>query len=298
MTRNEFLKSAGAATVMAAFGRGLGADALKMDGRYVELQAAIDATEAKTFGAYLMSGETKGNKALAALETAFDRVLAEVKATTVTDGRPAIWHVYNMGTVVKTREACFSIDLMHRRGHEFAPFLDFALITHNHDDHYTEPFYRAMDRAHKTVITNFKDNYGTRGTAAQGGYTRAEKTFKLKDVEVRTSLTDHNSYLVDFTTAFEIAVGGFTIYHTGDCANVAKLNPQRACPDLWIVHPRCGMKPVDGYAKFQPKRTVIAHLCELGHTKWRWTYKDGFDEAAKIRALGGEAVVPLWGDRI
>ena len=193
MTRNEFLKSAGAATVMAVSGRGLGADALKMDGRYVELQAAIDATEAKTFGAYLVSGETKGNKALAALETAFDKVLAEVKATTVTDGRPAVWHVYNMGTVVKTREACFSIDLMHRRGHEFAPLLDFALITHNHDDHYTEPFYRAMDRAHKTVI---------------------------------------------------------------------------------------------------------AHLCELGHTKWRWTYQDGFDEAAKIQALGGEAVVPLWGDRI
>ena len=39
-----------------------------------------------------------------------------------------------------------------RRG-SFAPLLDFALITHNHNDHYTERFKLAMDRVHpKTAV--------------------------------------------------------------------------------------------------------------------------------------------------
>ena len=302
MTRKEFI---GSSAAFAAVGRGLAAETADSDLK--AFQAEIDAVKPAVFEDYLVQTpqtydawrKDHDYPALDRLERGFDKVVREVKSTTVTD-RPAVWFVYNMGFVVKTPKTCFAIDLKHRRGHELAPDLDFALITHNHDDHYTEAFYRAMNGKAKTVISNFKDNYGALrgGTGAVGGYTRAVKTFQIKDVEIRTSLTDHNAYLVDFTTAFEIKVGDFVIYHSGDCSNVAKLEPVCPNPDLWIVHPRCGLKVDEGVAKLKPKTTVIAHLNELGHGKWRWTWADGLKEKAKAESAGGRAVMPLWGDRI
>ena len=89
---------------------------------------------------------------------AFEKVMREVKATVVTRDVPAVWSVYNMGYIVKTRESLFSIDLNHRRGTEFAPILDFALVTHNHGDHWRKDFYKAMAKRGKAVFSNFLDN--------------------------------------------------------------------------------------------------------------------------------------------
>ena len=239
--------------------------------------------------------------ALQRYEDAFDKVLAEIGQTEVT-GHPAVWFVYNMGFVVKTAKSLFAVDLHHRRAELLAPKLDFALITHNHGDHYTDLFYRAMnDVERKTVVSNFKDNYGAHRFAGRvGGYTRAEKTFEFGDVKVRTTLTDHNSYLIDFTTAFEITIGDFVIYHSGDCSNAEKLRPECPNPDIWMFHPRCGMKPVDGAREVNPKLAVVAHLNELGHAKnrWRWTWEQGEHDRQSLEEAGFKAIVPLWGDRI
>ena len=274
-------------------------------------QREIDDITPMEWWNYSLKGTSLGEKEGAAIrarlpalqryEDAFDKVLAEIERTKVT-GRPAVWFVYNMGFVVKTAKSLFAIDLHHRRAELLAPKLDFALITHNHGDHYTERFYKAMDgREKKTVVSNFADNYGARyGGRHPGGYTRAVKTFEFGDVKVRTTLTDHNAYLVDFTTAFEITVGDFVIYHSGDCANAAKLRPECPNPDLWMFHPRCGMKPVDGARAVNPKLAVVAHLNELGHAKnrWRWTWADGERARQELADAGFNAVVPLWGDRI
>ena len=232
-------------------------------------------------------------------DEAFDKVFAEIQSTAVTD-KPAVWFVYNMGIIVKTPQALFTIDVNHRQATRLEPILDFALITHNHHDHYSDRFLDAVDRAGKTVISNFDDNYGAYfAKRMPGGFTRAKKTFNLKDVTIKTSLSDHNPYLIDFTTAFEITIGDYTIYHSGDSQNIDKLNPTRT-PDLWIVHPRCGLKVADGIQKFHPKKTVIAHLFELGHAvnRWRWRVSDGQAELKKAEEAGGAAVMPLWGDRL
>ena len=232
-------------------------------------------------------------------DEAFDKVFAEVQSTTVTD-KPAVWYVYNMGVIVKTPQALFTIDVNHRQATRLEPLLDFALITHNHHDHYSDLFLDAMDRAGKTVVSNFDDNYGAYfAKRMPGGFTRAEKTFNLKDVTVKTSLSDHNPYLIDFTTAFEVTVGDYVIYHSGDSQNVDKLHPSRT-PDLWIVHPRCGLKVPDGIRKFHPKKVVVAHLFELGHAvdRWRWRVADGQAEVKKAEEAGAAAVMPLWGDRL
>ena len=304
MTRREFVESAGATVALAvsgcSFPRGH-RDFPCCD--YAALQHEIDEVNPADFKAYL-EGVEANRAAFRRLDDAFLKVRDEVTRTVVTDV-PAVWLVYNMGIVVKTRESVFSVDLMHRKAPEFEPLLDFAMISHNHNDHYTEAFYRAMNGAGKTVISNFKDNNGAANWRMggewwkRGGYTRAVKTFRIKDVEIRTTLTDHNGYLVDFTTAFEIRCGGYMLYHSGDCCNVGKLNPERQ-PDLWIVHPYCGMKADDGVRKFHPKLTAIAHLNEMGHArdKWRWAYEDGVKAADIVKAAGGKAIVPTWGARL
>jgi len=310
MNRRSFCAGMFAAAVAAKVARA--ADAA--DGAELDLrQREIDAITPDEFAAYWRPGielakdeldaATRRFPVLGRLEAAFEKVLREVKETVVTDiDHPAVWYVYNMGLVVKSPKKTFSIDLHHRRAEELAPLLDFALVTHNHNDHYTERFTHLMDRAmHKTVVNNFFSNYGVKDRMKFGGYTRAKsKTFHIDDVTVITGLCDHNPYLIDFTTPFEVQIGNFTLYHSGDCYSHAKLHVSRQ-PDLWVLHPRCGMDPAKACAEaIRPKKAVVAHLQELGHAKGgaRWTYENGMSDCRRIEAAGFPAVMPLWGERL
>ena len=201
-TRMNFLYGALAAGIVPPLPKGGG------DLDREKFQREIDDVVPAEWNRYYKSGlsldEVYGEAvrrrlpALRRYEDAFDKVLEEIRQTEVTT-RPAVWFVYNMGIVVKTVKSLFSVDLHHRRAELLAPSLDFALITHNHSDHYTDLFYEAMNnKERKTVVSNFKDNYGVdRSSGRPGGYTRAVKTIEIGDVKVRTTLTDHNDYLVD-----------------------------------------------------------------------------------------------------
>ncbi len=275
-------------------------------------QAEIDAVTPQDYRDYWFPGldlppdklkaVTKRFPVFGRLEAAFEKVLREATSTVIPEGgRPAVWFVYNMGLIVKTAKTLFSIDLHHRRAEEFAPLLDFALITHNHNDHYTEPFKFAMDRKErKVVVNNFFDNYGV-SDWSRGGYTRARsKKFVFGDVTVFTGTCDHNNYLKNYTTPFEVQVGDFTLYHSGDCSSHAKLHVRRQ-PDLWVFHPYCGMDAAAACAEaIHPRMAVIAHLQEMGHPTGhaRWTFEDGLRAKAKIEEAGYQAMMPLWGDRL
>ena len=280
--------------------------------RSEELQSELiakwnDETEAvspQVYGQYLSDGDTRGFRALDALERAFEKVMREAKETTVAGDVPAVWSVYNMGYIVKTRESLFSIDLVHRRDAEFAPLLDFALITHNHGDHWRQGFYDTMNDSQKTVVSNFKDNYGVKNWKKDGGYVRGVKTFSIKDVEIRTSLIDHNDYLIDFTTAFEIRIGGkFILYHTGDSGRGTepKLETVWGRPDLWLFFPGCGIDTAKAVEKVNAKRIVFGHLWELSHAQG---HRGRLDEPLVRRALAAaqpiceDTSVVFWGDRI
>ena len=312
--RREFVKGGMAAASALAFGGAVAQNHAPTGCDDLDLrQREIDAVSSVEFKEYLSKGLALEQSrlsdflgrfpALARLEAAFEKVLGEIRDTVVSDiNHPAIWYVYNMGLVVKTPKALFSIDLNHRRAAELAPLLDFALITHNHGDHYTEQFKFAMDRGqNKPVVNNFFDNYGVKDRAKMGGYTRARsKTFNFGDVKIITGLCDHNDYLIDYTTPFEVQIGDFTLFHSGDCCSHAKLHVSRR-PDMWIFHPRCGMDVVKGCKEaIDPKLAVIAHLQELAHAKgrYRWTYRDGLDVKAKLVAAGFPARMPLWGERL
>ena len=131
LTRREFV--CGAAGLVAASALAEGTDCVPFASvpvcRSEELQSELiakwnDGTEAvspQVYGQYLRDGDTRGFWALDALERAFEKVMREAKETTVAGDVPAVWSVYNMGYIVKTRESLFSIDLIHRRDVEFVP---------------------------------------------------------------------------------------------------------------------------------------------------------------------------------
>ncbi len=267
-------------------------------------QRQTDRVSADVFNRYFLDGKTRRLTALRRLENAFDKVLREVRETTVGD-IPAVWSLYNMGVVVKTRESVFSIDLHHRRAVELAPLLDFALITHNHGDHWRQDFYQAMNGAGKTVVSNFLDNYGAADWrkggadwAAGGGFRAGEATLRLRDVEIRTSLVDHNDYLIDFTTAFEIHVGSWTLYHTGDCGKGSEPKLRACRPDLWVFFPGCGIDVGAAVRRVRPKRLAFGHLWELGHRNGRLTAPLLRNAFAAARRAGADPVLALWGDRL
>ena len=273
-------------------------DAIAVWNRETELVAPKD------YAAYLRDGNTRGFAALEKLEAAFEKVFREVKETVVTGAAPAVWSVYNMGYIVKTRESLFSIDLVHRRDVEFSPLLDFALITHMHGDHWRRGFYGAMNGAGKTVVSNFLDNNGVKDREKDCGFIRGVKTFKFKDVEIRTSLIDHNEHLIDFTTAFEIKFGDFILYHTGDSGRGTepKLNTVWGRPDLWLFFPGCGIDVLKAVKKVNAKRIVFGHLWELGHAQ---NHSGRLDERlirprlVQAKQAGCQDVsVAFWGDRI
>lgn len=296
--RREFILSAAAMALAGC--RTSSLDKLDEAAQFDLVQSEAEAVSAADFRRYLGSDWLLTSRrfvALRRLEESFDKLLREVRETQVGTGA-AVWHVYNMGIVVKTPCACFAVDLMHRRAAELAPQLDFALITHNHDDHYTLAFYDAMNNAGKPVISNFLDNYGCTDQMVRG-YAPGCRTLNLADVAIRTQRVDHNDYLVDFTTAFEIDAAGYRILHSGDCSSLAKLNPS-VPPDLWCVHPYCGIEVVDGYAKIRPQLIAVQHINELGHElgNWRWSWQDGLNARDAVVKAGGRAVLPHWGERI
>ena len=222
---------------------------------------------------------------------------------TVTGDVPAIWSVYNMGYIVKTRESLFSIDLNHRRGTEFAPMLDFALITHNHGDHWRKDFYDAMTGQGKIVASNFLDN--PRFNEMKGDSAKGVGTYRIKDVEIRTSLIDHSdaAWGINFTMAFEIRIGNWLLYHTGDSGRGTepKLVTPWGRPDLWLFFPGCGINTAKAVEKINAKRIVFGHLWELGH---KTRHRGRLDEPLIRRALAAarpivkDTSLAFWGDRI
>ena len=305
MDRRDFVKGASCAALSAVAG-GLSAAERGAEDAISTWQKETDLVSADTYEAYMRDGDTRALASLEKLERAFEKVFREARDTSV-GAVPAVWSVYNMGYVVKTREALFAIDLVHRRAAEFAPFLDFALITHNHDDHWRPGLYKAMNSSGKTVISNFLDNYGAAnwrkgGSAwyANGGYVRGVKEFRIKDVKIRTSLVDHNDYLIDFTTAFEIRVGDWVLYHTGDCGrgSEGKLGTVWGRPDLWLFFPGCGIDVAKVVGIVKPKRVVFGHLWELGHKTGR--LNEPLIRAALPRAKSqcGDVSLAFWGDRV
>ena len=57
-------------------------------------------------------------------EAAWDKIRKEVETVQPDADSVILWHVYNMGYIIKTAETCFAVDLHHRRSEELIDKLE------------------------------------------------------------------------------------------------------------------------------------------------------------------------------
>lgn len=236
---------------------------------------------------------------------AVDRILAQMQADIVPEGEVHCWLLYNLGYVFKTSQSCFGLDISHRRGCELVPFLDFTVVTHNHDDHYMPEFLDAMNRQGKAVLTNFYPNTGYEGKDENAGYFAGpERTLKIKDVTITTYASDHNAKLRRFVQPTEFAIGDdanrIVIFAGGDSCNELQLHSSYSKVNAFLVHPYVGLQSEIAADRLNAELVLISHMEEFTHfvDRWRWTWRQGYEKAKAVQEHNHKAYVPLWGDKI
>lgn len=225
------------------------------------------------------------------------KILKELPETKVTSGA-VVWLVYNMGYVVKTPEACFGIDIHHRLAKKLVPYLDFAIISHKHTDHYDSYFCQAMADAGKPIISNFLPGKEVKEPPADR---------VIKDIKMEFHATDHNAKLRNFVMCSRITCGrgkdAVVIYHTGDTGYAKQLKPSGKV-DIHILHPRVGLSVPEAATLIKPGAIWFSHMREMAHCKpSRWRpieYAEGHLDAEIIKKRDDKINFryPLWGEKI
>ncbi len=249
--------------------------------KYYKLTSATEASKMET------------NTILEYYKKALQRVVKEVQSEVVPQGKIAIWHLYNMGYVVKTPSHCFGIDLKHREAAQLVPYIGFLCITHQHSDHYSQELNDAMKVAGKSVYSNFIDNeYKIAG----------KKTIKpANGIEMVVGLADHSATLKNFCVTYQIDCGADTgnkvIYHIGDTYNATQLAKTKPV-DIFIPHGGINMNFTQALNKIEPEVTLVSHINELSHAidNYRWPYSKAFE---RVEQWNPRAVyVPVWGEKM
>ncbi len=260
------------------------------------MQSMIDKISKKEFDDFNEDPQkTTGNPVLKFYDSTLEYLLKDIPETEVKPGSAVVWYLYNMGFVIKTPTVCFGVDIHHRHAEKLDKLLDFVAVTHNHSDHYSIPLLKSMNLLRKPVISNFFPNFG---------YTKAvEFTHNIKGVTIHCSEADHNSYLKRFTMPMEFVCPTgdkeFVFFTSGDCFSHEFLNKKSDHIDLYVLHPRCGMIPVEAVKKLNPELTFIGHLQEMAHdvNKFRWEFSVGRHEVNELKKINKKAYVPVWGEK-
>lgn len=236
------------------------------------------------------------------LGQATEHAMDDIRRTRVEAGI-AVWHVYNMGYVFKTADACFGIDVLGPGVERLADDLDFLLVSHRHGDHWHGVLEERMIRLGKPVLSRTEGMPGSTVVASGG-----ERRFG--SVRVRIDLGDHvcagsrheiarcRDSVLMFHVDCEDELGQYTVYHAGDGGNVAKMCPDKRV-DVLIIHNSVpGQKAV---RQLRPRMIFASHVMELGHSPklpnfgrvpfefaYRWSLR-GLDE--------DQSAVLTWGER-
>lgn len=266
-----------------------------------QMQNYMDSTSNKQFQNYLELEDPAARRqaekgtVMYFYQDALEKLVKEIPATKVEKGTVAVWLLYNMGYVIKTPSHCFAIDLSHPEADRLVPYLEFLMITHDHDDHYTDKMNKAMIAAGKKVYSNFDvEGYALTNI-------REEREIDLGDIKFRTEITDHNKKYRQFVITYLIDcgedTGHTTIYHVGDSCYYDQLNPSWPV-DIFIPHLQVGLKIDKAAANIQPNWVLMSHVLELGHAvdRFRWTYMCGLNEAHQVHRKN--VFVPIWGEKV
>lgn len=235
-----------------------------------------------------VSGYENANPILEYLRLSVQQSVQEIKNTKLSHGA-VIWKLYNMGYVIKTREACFGIDLVFPGSKELVDVLDFAIVSHVHGDHFDKNFTDTMVAQGKMVYSPFYKPGTVIDSAGE---------FRFNDVTVRFTMNMQGDVPVIVSQVdCGSSANHFTVYDIADARLLEELNPTRHV-NLFLLHIANGLDVFDAVDKIKPDATVYDHVMELGHPigKYRWSYDFTFDKIS--RQDPASSLVLTWGERI
>ena len=233
---------------------------------------------------------------------AFDKVLYELENTVVEKESAVVWLLYNMGFIVKTPSGSFGVDIDHRWAEQFAPYLDFLCITHNHSDHYNAELIEAMDKQGKPVLSNFHKE--------DGKYVSTTPTsYKIGNFTIHTDISDHlaNPELPNFVTLFRIEcgddAGNFSMLHCGDSGFNPKHFTNVQGPVNMVVlrwgAPRENNILGTGEGQVKPDYAVLSHLIELRHKPYPYGQASITKTLEHLPTVECEnTILPFWGEKL
>ncbi len=235
-----------------------------------------------------LSDLENSNPILGYLRQTVDKSVDEIKNTRITQG-VIIWKLYNMGYVIKTKDACFAIDLVQPDSKRLVEILDFAIVSHAHADHFDKDFVKAMVERGKTVYSPFYE---------QGTVIKSTGEFNFKEVSLRFTMNMQGNIPVIVS---QINCGpsakNYTIYDIADARELATLNPTRHV-NLFILHIANGLDIFDAVDQVKPDATIYDHIMEFGHPigKYRWSYDFTYNKIE--RQNHASSYVLTWGEKL
>jgi len=263
--------------------------------QWKEYNALMDADE-------ISSWEKEGT--LYFYRKAMDKVLKELRRTKIRHGQVVLWNLYNMGYIVKTPSQTFAVDLVHKHIEDFAPYLDFALITHKHKDHGSQREFEAYAAAGLKVYAGYVPSSMPQDLSWT--YVEDGDFFSVGNVTVRAKRVDHyyHGEGLKMVTSYEIDCGDDTgnavVFHVGDSCNYAQLESE-APVDIFIFHTAVKLDIQRALDKIRPMWAVFSHAWELGHSveKYRWTIDDLVIRSGKVEGFPVERILlPCWGEKL
>lgn len=282
----------------------------KRTGALVKIQGYADNCLSDYFSTFLSGYDQtsenmeKADPILIYYRSAFDRVLEDIKNSSVEEGTVELWQLYNMGYVIKTSSGCFAIDISHRWAKELAPYIDFLCVTHNHADHYNKELIQAMFDLGKPVLSNYLQDESYEYTS------KTPTDYTIGNFAIHTSITDHNnSGLSNFVTVFYIDcgedTGNFTLIHTGD-SNFKPEQFTNIASHVNVLIPRYAPNALTenniigtGLGQTLPDYVLLSHILELAHADTdssRWSVEMALERASKINCE--QTYVPMWGEKL
>lgn len=282
----------------------------KRTGALTKIQGYADNCLSDYFSTFLSGYDQtsenmeKADPILIYYRSAFDRVLEDIKNSSVEEGTVELWQLYNMGYVIKTSSGCFAIDISHRWAKELAPYIDFLCVTHNHADHYNKELIQAMFDLGKPVLSNYLQDESYEYTS------KTPTDYTIGNFAIHTSITDHNnSGLSNFVTVFYIDcgedTGNFTLIHTGD-SNFKPEQFTNIASHVNVLIPRYAPNALTenniigtGLGQTLPDYVLLSHILELAHADTdssRWSVEMALERASKINCE--QTYVPMWGEKL
>ena len=282
----------------------------KRTGALAKIQGYADNCLSDYFSTFLSGYDQtsenmeKADPILIYYRSAFDRVLEDIKNSSVEEGTVELWQLYNMGYVIKTSSGCFAIDISHRWAKELAPYIDFLCVTHNHADHYNKELIQAMFDLGKPVLSNYLQDESYEYTS------KTPTDYTIGNFAIHTSITDHNnSGLSNFVTVFYIDcgedTGNFTLIHTGD-SNFKPEQFTNIASHVNVLIPRYAPNALTenniigtGLGQTLPDYVLLSHILELAHADTdssRWSVEMALERASKINCE--QTYVPMWGEKL